>query len=124
VESVAALARLEPQVVAPGHGAPMSTGATAMALRVFSDSLSARQSKSKSAKKHRGAKGFLRPVGYRSRASYRRPPDMYLRFQWLGPLLTTMGVSPGYVVTLEVPGRCTGVIRRTTLVQASYGPDP
>ena len=41
---------------------------------------------------------------------------MYLRFQPLGTLLTTAGISPGYVITLEVPGRRSGVIRRTTLV--------
>jgi glyoxylase-like metal-dependent hydrolase (beta-lactamase superfamily II) len=39
-QSVAALARLEPQVLAPGHGAPMTTAAAG--LRAFSASLSAR----------------------------------------------------------------------------------
>lgn len=44
---------------------------------------------------------------------------MYLRFQPLGTLLTTAGISPGYVITLEVPGRRSGVIRRTTPVRAA-----
>ena len=38
-KSVARLARLEPRVLAPGHGTPMTTAATAAALRSFSDSL-------------------------------------------------------------------------------------
>jgi deazaflavin-dependent oxidoreductase (nitroreductase family) len=36
--------------------------------------------------------------------------------QWLGLALTSLGLSPRYVVTLEVPGRRSGVIRRTNLV--------
>lgn len=41
--------------------------------------------------------------------------------QWLGFLLTRLGLSPRFVVTLEVPGRRTGVVRRTNLVQAERG---
>ena len=44
---------------------------------------------------------------------------MYLRFQPLGTLLTAAGISPHYVITLEVPGRRSGVIRRTTLVRVA-----
>ncbi|MFI5286982.1 MAG: nitroreductase/quinone reductase family protein [Candidatus Dormibacteria bacterium] len=66
----------------------------------------------------RPGEGFLKPVDYARRTSYRRPPDFYLRMQWLGPLLNTLGISPNDVVTLEVPGRRTGVLRRTTLVRA------
>ena len=65
--------------------------------------------------------GFFKPVDYSGRSLYRRPPDLYVRFQWLGYLLTALGASPSYVVTLEVPGRRSGVVRRTTLVQASSG---
>jgi deazaflavin-dependent oxidoreductase (nitroreductase family) len=40
-----------------------------------------------------------------------------LRLQWLGPLLTGLGISPKDVITLAVPGRRSGVIRRTTMVR-------
>jgi len=63
--------------------------------------------------------GLLKPVDYSRRTRYRQPPDLYLRFKWLGPFLTALGISPSYVVTLEVPGRRSGVIRRTTLVETS-----
>lgn len=53
--------------------------------------------------------------------AYRPPPPWYSRMQWLGFLLTRLGLSPRYVVTLEVPGRATGVVRRTNLVQADLG---
>jgi len=51
---------------------------------------------------------------------YRPPPRWYARLQWLGFALTSLGLSPGYVVTLEVPGRRSGVIRRTNLVLLAY----
>jgi hypothetical protein len=35
------------------------------------------------------------------------------------PLLTAVGISPHYVITLEVPGRRSGVIRRTTMVRVA-----
>jgi deazaflavin-dependent oxidoreductase (nitroreductase family) len=65
-------------------------------------------------------RGFFRPVDYSHRTRYRRPPTAYLRAQWLGPLVTALGIVPRYVVTLEVPGRRSGVIRRTTLVQVRH----
>lgn len=40
-QSVAALARLDPQVLAPGHGTPMAN-ATAAKLRALAESLNAR----------------------------------------------------------------------------------
>ena len=64
-ESIALLARLEPRVLAPGHGTPMTTAATAAALRSFADSL---------ASEPRVAPGFVRPVDYSRRTRYRRPP--------------------------------------------------
>ncbi|MFZ2057106.1 MAG: nitroreductase/quinone reductase family protein [Acidimicrobiales bacterium] len=115
-ESVAALAGLEPRVLATGHGAPMTGTATAAALRAYCESLGAPA-------EHGWPTGLLKPVDYASRTSYRRPPDMYLRLQWLGPFLTSLGVSPKDVVTLEVPGRRSGVIRRTTLVRAAFDGD-
>lgn len=64
--------------------------------------------------------GFVRPVDYaRSRDGYRPPPDWY---RWLnhrlGPAGTMLGLSPPDVITLEVPGRRSGVIRRTVMVRA------
>ncbi len=44
---------------------------------------------------------------------------MYLRIQPLGMLLTAAGISPHYVITLKVPGRRSGVIRRITLVRVA-----
>ena len=64
--------------------------------------------------------GVGRPVDYTARVRYRRPPLLYLRMQWLAPLITRWGVTPGYVITLEVPGRRTGVLHRTTVVQVVH----
>ena len=64
--------------------------------------------------------GFFRPVHYaRSRDSYRPPPSLYRRLsRWVGPAATSLGLVPEDVVTLEVPGRQSGVIHRTTMVRA------
>jgi deazaflavin-dependent oxidoreductase (nitroreductase family) len=102
--SIRALADLEPQVLAPGHGRPLTVG-TAVALRAL-------------------AQGHRRPHRRRRRlvprysgsGRYRPPPRWYTRLQWLGFALTWLGLSPSYVVTLEVPGRRSGRIRRTNLV--------
>jgi deazaflavin-dependent oxidoreductase (nitroreductase family) len=45
---------------------------------------------------------------------------MYLRLQWLGPLLVGRKIVPKYVVILEVRGRRSGVIHRTTLVRVEH----
>ena len=87
----------------------MTAPATAAALRSLSDRLAAEPGL---------AAGLLRPVDYSRRTRYRRPPGMYLRLQWIGPLATAAGIVPDYVITLEVPGRHSGVIRRTTLARA------
>ena len=108
-KSIARLAGLEPQVLAPGHGMPMTGTATQAAVRAFSDKLAAGPEV---------AAGLLRPVDYSSRTRYRRPPEMYARLQWLGPLAVAAGMAPHNVIVLEVPGRNTGVIHRTTLVRA------
>lgn len=66
--------------------------------------------------------GLVRPVNYaHSRGRYRPPPDLYRRLnRWLGPAATSLGLSPRDVITLEVPGRRSGVIRRTTMVRVTY----
>ena len=68
----------------------------------------------------RASQGVGRPVDYTARVRYRRPPSLYLRMQWLAPLITRWGVTPGYVITLEVPGRRTGIVHRTALVQVIH----
>ncbi len=106
--SIGRLADLEPQVLAPGHGTPMTGATTPAAVRAFSDRLAAGPA----------AAGLLRPVDYGSRIRYRRPPAMYARLQWLGPPIVAAGLGPRNVIVLEVPGRNTGDIHRTTLVRA------
>ncbi len=108
-KSIAQLAALEPQVLAPGHGTPMTGTATPAAVCAFSDRLAVGQE---------AAAGLLRPVDYSRRTRYRRPPEMYARLQRLGPPMVAAGMAPHSVIVLEVPGRITGVIHRTTLVRA------
>ena len=64
--------------------------------------------------------GFFKAVDYaRSRDKYRPPPDLYRRLnRRIGPAVTSLGLSPRDVITLEVPGRRSGVIRRTIMVRA------
>ena len=62
---------------------------------------------------------WLEPADYSARIAYRRPSTWYVRLQWIGFLLTRLGLSPRYVVTLEVPGRRSGQIHRTSLVQTT-----
>ena len=68
----------------------------------------------------RGAEGFFRSVDYSDRTRYRRPPTTYLRLQWLGHLLTSWAIVPKNVVNLDVPGRRSGMIRRTTLLRVEH----
>jgi len=64
--------------------------------------------------------GFFKPVDYaRSRDTYRPPPGWYRRLGRLGPVVTTLGLSPRDVITLEVPGRRSGVIRRTIMLRTA-----
>ena len=67
----------------------------------------------------RGAEGFFRSVDYSDRTRYRRPPTTYLLLQWLGHLLTSWAIVPKNV-DLDVPGRRSGVIRRTTLLRVEH----
>ncbi len=65
--------------------------------------------------------GLFRPVRYaRSRDSYRPPPGLYrVLNRRLGPAAVSWGLVPEGVITLEVPGRRSGVIRRTPVVRAA-----
>lgn len=64
--------------------------------------------------------GFFRPVEYAARTRYRRPPAFYRRLQSIAPYFTRLGLTPSYVVELEVPGWRSGLPRRTLLVQIDH----
>ncbi len=64
---------------------------------------------------------MLGPVDYSAPVRRRPSPPLYRRLQPLGVLISALGLSPRYVVVLEVSGRRSGVIRRTTLVRATRG---
>lgn len=61
------------------------------------------------------------PVDYSSRSAYRRPPTTYRRLQWLARLLTRLGLVPRDVVNVEVAGRRSGKLRRTTVLRTPCG---
>lgn len=110
--SIAALATLEPNVLATGHG-PVRVEQATQALQA----LAAGQDVPA-----RWRQGLFSGVDYSARTRYRRPPPLYQRVQRrLGPFLISLGIGPKQVVVLEVPGRRSGVIRRNALVEASYG---
>ncbi len=102
LRSVETLAALEPVVLAPGHGRPLTTDA-ARALRDLA------------MRSQGGVWGGLEPR-YAGGTRYRRPPRWYTRLQGIGFAATWLGISPADVITLEVPGRRSGVVRRTNLV--------
>lgn len=107
-QAIADLAALRPRVLAPGHGRVWSRGtAEALDALVLVPEVT----------RLRGSQGFFRAVRYAEPGRYRRPPRAYLSLQWLGPLLTTLNLSPRFAITLEVPGRRSGVVHRTTLVE-------
>jgi deazaflavin-dependent oxidoreductase (nitroreductase family) len=104
--SIRALADLEPRVLLPGHGRPLTVG-TPAALHALAQ---------QHPRSHR-RRGLQRLVPrYSGGGRYRPPPRWYARLQWLGFALTWLGLSPSYVAILEVPGRRSGAIRRTNLV--------
>jgi glyoxylase-like metal-dependent hydrolase (beta-lactamase superfamily II) len=109
--SIKALAELEPRVLLPGHGRPLTAG-TAAALHALA------QSRPRRAYRRQGPRGLL--PRYATSDRYRPPPRLYARLQWLGLALTWLGLSPRGVVTLEVPGRRSGVIRRTNLLLTEH----
>lgn len=114
VRSVAALAALEPRVLAPGHGLPLATAA-GEALHHLARKLD----RPRAGRLRRGLRTLRVAVAaprYGGAGRYRPPPLVYARLQWLGHALTRLRLSPRYVVTLEVPGRRSGVVRRTNLV--------
>jgi glyoxylase-like metal-dependent hydrolase (beta-lactamase superfamily II) len=112
--SIAALAALEPRVLATGHG-PVWLDETAQALSAVAIGQDVPA---------RWRQGLFTGVDYSARARYRPPPPLYQRIQKrLGPFLISLGIGPEQVVVLEVPGRHSGVIRRNSLVKANYAAD-
>lgn len=65
----------------------------------------------------------MKPMDYSKRVSYRPPPSLYGRLQWLGVILTSLGLAPHDAVTLEVRGRSTGKTRRTPVIRLGYKGD-
>ena len=109
--SIAALAALEPRILATGHG-PDRTEEAAQALRALAGGQDVPA---------RWRQGLFAGVDYSARTRYRPPPPRYQRVQRrLGPFMIRLGIGPKQVVVLEVPGRRSGVIRRNALVKASH----
>lgn len=60
----------------------------------------------------------MNPQDYSRRVAYRPPSAWYRRLNnTLGVFLTSLGLAPQDVVTLEVPGRTSGKPRRTPILQ-------
>jgi deazaflavin-dependent oxidoreductase (nitroreductase family) len=112
LRSIAALAALEPQVLATGHGRVRVDG-TAQALQALG--------RGQEDTPARWRQGLFSGVDYSARTRYRPPPRLYQRLQRrLGPFMISRGIGPKDVVVLEVPGRRSGKIRRNALVKPSH----
>ena len=112
--SVTTLAHADCKVLAPGHGDPLVANPSE-ALGALAD-----RERGRAARRRRRLERLLVPVGNPASDRYRPPPRLYSRLQWLGHALTWLGLSPAFVVTLEVPGRRSGVLRRSNLVLAEH----
>ena len=58
---------------------------------------------------------------YRDRCGYRPPPRHIARINRVVARLAGLGLTPRNTVALEVPGRRSGQVRRTSLVVAEHG---
>ena len=96
-DSIAALAGLEPQVLATGHGRPLVGAATPRHCMPAANQVNAGTHRPLTSPTtgRRVAPGFLRPVDCSSRTRYRRPPGAYLHLQWLGHLQRVRVVGEG-----------------------------
>jgi F420H(2)-dependent quinone reductase len=63
---------------------------------------------------------WLLPQDYSARTAYRPPASWYRRLNWLGVLLTSVGLGPRDAVTLQVPGRTSGKLRRVPILRTRY----
>jgi deazaflavin-dependent oxidoreductase (nitroreductase family) len=60
------------------------------------------------------------PQDYSAPVAYRPPAVWYRRFTWLGVLLTSIGWAPEGAVTLTVPGRRSGKLRRVPVLVTEH----
>jgi hypothetical protein len=65
----------------------------------------------------------MKPQDYSARTAYRPPAGWYRRLNWLGVLLTSLGLAPRDAVTLQVRGRRSGKVRRIPILRTRYGGD-
>jgi len=59
----------------------------------------------------------MKPQDYSTRTIYRPPATWYQRLNWLGVLLTSVGLAPRDAVTLQVRGRSSGKTRRIPILR-------
>ncbi|WP_406043358.1 nitroreductase/quinone reductase family protein [Micromonospora sp. NBC_00898] len=62
----------------------------------------------------------MKPQDYSARTEYRPPAGWYRRLNWLGVLLTSVGLAPRDAVTLQVRGRRSGKLRRVPILRTRY----
>lgn len=62
----------------------------------------------------------MKPQDYSARTAYRPPSGWYRRLNWLGVLLTSVGLAPRNAVTLEVRGRRSGKLRRVPILRTRF----
>ena len=62
----------------------------------------------------------MNPQDYSTRVKYRPPAAWYQRLNWLGVLLTSMGLAPRDAVTLVFRGRKSGKARRIPILRTRY----
>ena len=62
----------------------------------------------------------MKPQDYSARTVYRPPAGWYRRLNWLGVLLTSVGLGPRDAVTLQVRGRTSGKLRRVPILRTRY----
>ena len=63
----------------------------------------------------------MNPQDYAARSEYRPPSVWYQRLNWLGVLLTSLGLGPRDAVTLQVRGRKSVKLRRLPILRTRYG---
>ncbi|HDL49800.1 MAG TPA: DUF385 domain-containing protein [Actinobacteria bacterium] len=62
----------------------------------------------------------MNPQDYATRTEYRPPARWYQRLNWLGVLLTSVGLAPRDAVTLQVRGRKSGKLRWIPILRTQY----
>jgi hypothetical protein len=65
----------------------------------------------------------MKPQDYSARTAYRPPAAWYRRLNWLGVLLTSLGLAPHDAVTLQVRGRRSGKAQRIPILRTRYEGD-